>query len=69
MSSENGILEVSSRKRKFENDDAFEESESKRKQLEEATQQEQPELLDLADEVLMEILIKLDGESLHNLGL
>lgn len=70
MSAENGAPETLSRKRKFENDDASE-YEAKRKQLEQqdAELSDQPELLDLADEVLMEILIKLDGESLHNLGL
>lgn len=60
-------LEASSRKRKFEDDDS-ENSNEKRKQLK-AEIEIQPQLLEFADEVLMEILGKLDGESLHNLGL
>lgn len=69
MSADDGTFEKSSRKRKFDSDEA-EENEAKRKQLnEQESFEELPELLDLADEVLMEILIKLDGESLHNLGL
>lgn len=57
-----------SRKRKYEveSDDSDDEKKAKRKLI---TQEPEPDLLDLADEVLMEILIKLDGESLHNLGL
>lgn len=55
--------ESSSRKRKLESDDETENG-NKRKLF----QQCEPELLDLADEVLMEVLIKLDGESLHNLA-
>lgn len=57
--------ELSSRKRKFDDDDSTEENGAKRKLIVKL----EPELLDLSDEVLMEILIKLDGESLHNLGL
>ena len=60
-------LEASSRKRKFEDDDS-ENSNEKRKQSK-AEIELSPQLLDLADEVLLEILGKLDGESLHNLGL
>jgi hypothetical protein len=44
-----------------------EENESKRKFPPEI--QSEIELLDLAEKVLMEILNKLDGESLHTLGL
>lgn len=58
--------ETSSRKRKFEKDEDSEENNSKRKLV---ARGDEPELLELADEVLMEVLIKLDGESLHNLGL
>lgn len=66
MSASDNILESVSRKRKFENDESEEENDAKRKLV---AVEPESELLDLADEVLMEILIKLDGESLHNLGL
>jgi hypothetical protein len=60
-------VEVTSRKRKLEDDELQEENESKRKQVKEP--EIEIELLDLAEEILMEILNKLDGESLHTLGL
>lgn len=66
MSASDDLQENVSRKRKFENDESEEENDSKRKLV---ALEPEPELLDLADEVLMEILIKLDGESLHALGL
>lgn len=66
MSAAEETPEIASRKRKFENDDQTEENGAKRKLV---VQVKEPELLDLADEVLLEILTKLDGESLHNLGL
>lgn len=68
MSALNDMLESVSRKRKFEHDESEEENDAKRKLVAVETERE-PELLDLVDEVLLEILIKLDGESLHTLGL
>lgn len=68
MSAVDDVLEIVSRKRKFENDESEEENDAKRKLVAVETERE-PELLDLVDEVLLEILIKLDGESLHTLGL
>lgn len=65
MSSVEEIPESVSRKRKFENEETEEENDSKKFQALEPM----PNLLDLADEVLVEILMKLDGESLHNLAL
>lgn len=64
--------ETTTRKRKFE-DDSLQENGSKRKLVvEEEPEPQTPEqqnwLLDFADEILMEILIKLDGESLHSLS-
>lgn len=59
---------TTSRKRKLEDDESEEENNRKRKFVDESEELE-PGLLDLADEVLMEILTKLDGESLHTLGL
>lgn len=67
MSTSEETPETTNRKRKIE-DDESEENDRKRK-LFAASQDLEPELLDLADEVLMEILMKLDGESLHTLGL
>jgi hypothetical protein len=68
MSAIDEVHETSSRKRKLEDDDSNRE-EAKRKQLKAESEVDQPQLLDLAEEILMEILMKLDGESLHNLGL
>jgi hypothetical protein len=68
MSAIDEVQETSSRKRKLEDDDSNRE-EAKRKQLKAESEVDQPQLLDLAEEILMEILMKLDGESLHNLGL
>lgn len=65
MSTSEEMQEEVSRKRKFENEESSgEENETKRKLL-----ALEPQLLDLADEILVEILLKLDGESLHNLAL
>lgn len=65
MSTTEEMQEEVSRKRKFENEESSgEENETKRKLL-----ALEPQLLDLADEILVEILLKLDGESLHNLAL
>lgn len=55
--------ETISRKRKFEDEGTSSEN-AKRKLVIE----DQIGFLDLADEILMEILIKLDGESLHSLS-
>lgn len=65
MSAHGEIVESVTRKRKFENDEKEEENLSKRKLV-----LREPEIhfLDLAEEILMEILMKLDGESLHTLG-
>ena len=60
------IPESVSRKRKLEDDESDEERESRAKLL---ALEPLPQLLDLADEVLVEILLKLDGESIHNLAL
>jgi hypothetical protein len=68
MSTIDEVHETSSRKRKLE-DDELNREEAKRKQLKAEFEADQPQLLDLAEEILMEILMKLDGESLHNLGL
>ncbi|KAG5670023.1 hypothetical protein PVAND_000310 [Polypedilum vanderplanki] len=57
--------EVQNRKRKLENEYETEKEEEKVKRI----LYSKPELLDLADELLMEIAKKLDGESLHNLSL
>lgn len=54
-----------SRKRKIE-DEENEENEAKRKTIDE---HQTTELMELADEILMEILKHLDGESLHKLSL
>lgn len=67
MSTVEDAAEAASRKRKFDSDEDSERNGPKRKLVEQET--DEPDLLDLlADEVLMEILTKLDGESLHNLG-
>lgn len=60
MSANDPVAETSNRKRKFEDED----SSIKRK----IAKSESFDLLRLADEVLLEILVKLDGESLHALG-
>lgn len=59
-------METISRKRKFDEEDSgnLENSRQKLQKIEPKV-----ELLDLADELLMEILLKLDSESLHELGL
>lgn len=65
MSAIEEIVESASRKRKLENDEKEEENLSKRKLV---ANEPEIHLLDLAEEILMEILSKLDGESLHTLG-
>jgi hypothetical protein len=52
------------RKRKIENSSGSEDEEKKSKR---PLLEEQKSLLDLADEILMEIALKLDGESKINL--
>lgn len=59
-------IEIQKRKRKIESDDETEKEEENYKKIHLS---KQPELLDLADELLMEIAMKLDGESLHNISL
>jgi hypothetical protein len=68
MSANEEILESASRKRKFEDDEKEEENLSKRKLVAREPEIEEVHLLDLAEEILMEVLSKLDGESLHTLG-
>lgn len=64
MSATDPPFESSNRKRKFEDEDSSDDGKRK------FAKSELPsDLLRLADEVLLEILIKLDGESLHALGL
>lgn len=65
MSTPEEIIENGSRKRKLENDELGEENLSKRKLV---VKEPEIHLLDLAEEILMEVLTKLDGESLHTLG-
>lgn len=61
--------EITSRKRKLKDDESGEENEAKRKLVApDESEQSGIEIQDLVDEVLMEILLKLDGESLHALG-
>ena len=67
MSAVQENTENAKRKRKLE-DDEDNENKSKRKQFFATEPEIVPELLDLADEILMEILLKLDGESLHNVA-
>lgn len=57
-------VESSNRKRKFEDEDSSDEAKRKFAKSEWSS-----DLLRLADEVLLEILVKLDGESLHALGM
>lgn len=59
------LRETQGRKRKLENDDETEKEEEKFKRI----LFSKPELLDLADELLMAIAGRLDGESLYNLSL
>lgn len=69
MSAAGDAPEITSRKRKLEDDESGEENEAKRKLVTpDDSQQSGIEIQDLVDEVLMEILLKLDGESLHALG-
>lgn len=58
--------EVQNRKRKLDKENSEEKEDVKRILI---SQQKSVELLDLADELLMEIAMKLDGESLHNVSL
>lgn len=58
--------EMQNRKRKLDGYES-EENEAKRILIEDI--ESKPGLLDLADELLMEIASKLDGESLHNASL
>lgn len=57
--------ELQNRKRKLDESENEEKEEVKRILLECF---QKPGLLDLADEILMEIAYKLDGESLHNIS-
>lgn len=64
MSKTEAPVESFNRKRKFEDEDSSDEGKRK------FAKSELPsDLLRLADEVLLEILVKLDGESLHALGM
>lgn len=65
MSASEPSIENLNRKRKFEDEDSSE-AEGKRKF---AKSEVLSDLLRLADEVLLEIFTKLDGESLHALGM
>ncbi|CAG9806465.1 unnamed protein product [Chironomus riparius] len=65
-------IEGQNRKRKLEKDETEKEKEENiliSKKIHFLDERKQPELLDLADELLIEIAIKLDGESLHNVSL
>lgn len=64
MSTTEPAFESVKRKRKFEDEDSSDEGRRKF-----AKSEIPSDLLRLADEVLLEILVKLDGESLHTLGL
>ncbi len=59
--------EMQNRKRKLEDCETEEKEEEIKKFIE--SSEEKPGLLDLADEIILVIMYKLDGESLHNLGL
>lgn len=64
--------ELRNRKRKLEkNENETEEEEEIKKILLDVLCDgtNKPELLDLADEVLLEIALQLDGDSLHNISL
>lgn len=62
--------ELQNRKRKLDkSENEEEEKEEVKKILLDVLDENSPGLLDLADEVLMEIAMKLDGDSLHNISL
>lgn len=58
--------EMQNRKRKLDDSENEEEKEAKRILIENL--EAQPNLLDLADELLMAIARRLDGESLYNIS-
>lgn len=58
--------ELQNRKRKLDDSENEEKEEAKRIFIE--SLEPKPELLDLADELLMEIAYRLDGESLFNIS-